>query len=1641
MKKLSIFLMLMAFLAPLAMNGQNRSTLFVYENATGTNEYAPVYGYWADAYQKCEFVIPASQLTNMSGGAVSQMVFYLSSAPSKSWGGNFQVFLKEVSSTSISAFEGTTGATIVYNSSVDASSGTMTVTFGTGSGTSSTYLYNGGNLLVGVYETSKGSYSSATFTGESVSGACVQGYNSSSLSSVSATQRNFIPKTQFTYSKDPIIALSPAAVTIKTGLTETLTASYANVTGTPTITYSSSAPNVASVIGNGTTATVTGVTAGTATISASLTENGTTITATCAVTVEDPSLCTPTFTGSTTTYYISNFTTTGATTNINNTTSGTGLSYSNYYDTHSASAYEGQTIDFTITIAGGSTHGSAIWVDWNNDLEFSDAERVHQTSGYASSPHSGSFTVPTGATLGDHHMRIVTDYLGSSPSNPCSASTGEFEDYKLTVIAAPNCMPPTGLAVVGTPTAHGVAVEWNAAVGETFNYDIELGTGIDPTTVTYQGSITATSTTCSMSWNNLTNADSDYTVFIRKDCGNGEYSTAATKIIHTEIACPAPNGLTGTPDGLNAILTWTDTGAQSYEVVYATSTTADPNNLPIDGTASTNSYTKSNLAIDNDYYFWVRANCGGEGYSTWAGPVSVHIGYCVPSFGSNTDCITNFTLGDINNTTASSSTLGYGNYTNLSTSLEPGVTATASLTSGDGSGTHAAAVWIDFNDNLVFESSEKVGTQDNIGASATVNITLSIPNDAAVGSHRLRVVYQYNTAATSIDPCASATYGEAEDYTVNIVTVTCPAPTNLTATNVMPTSATLNWNGDAESYNVRYKIAASDTPAFSDDFETGLSNWTTVDADGDGFNWASHINTGSGNYTTHSGDGVAYSESYDNNGGTVLYPDNWLITPQVQLGGSVSFWAMGQDASYAAEHFAIYVSTTGNNPSNFTQISQEYIATGEYVNYSASLSNYSGMGYVAIRHFNVSDQFILNIDDFEIYGPNEWITVNNVNGNSLDITGLTSLTNYVFQVQAVCGTDGESNWSAIATFTTPDACAVPTGLTAEVTGNAAELSWTGTTETYNLQYCEVDPTVPATIILNIPSDVWGDGSGYQMLIDADATAYGTIIPETGGLTSSGDASAETYAEFEYKLPTNADGSCSTSNILVEGSLSIEIPAGTYDWCITNPTPDDRVWIASSNGNVGGRQDDYVFEPGTTYEFTIHVSGSNDAVDVTITDNNEWTLVEGVNNPYTIENLSAQTTYKYKVQGVDCDGNGNNTNWSASATFTTGEFYTKTIEAYEGDGGYYLIASPLVNNVAPTDVTGMITDNLGANVDETTSTYDLYSFDQAQELEWRNYRASSNFSLVNGQGYLYASKEGTELVFTGAGNTGNTQDVTLYMTDQATGLDFPDWNLVGNPFAKDNAYLSDGRAFYSMQNSGVYTPQLGPVAIGPMEGVFVVANSNEETLTFTTTQPNKKVAQLTLNLTKSASAGSTLLDRAIVSFDEGSQLPKLQFRNGSTKVYMPMDGKEYAIVSAEAMGTMPVNFKAENNGSYTLSVNAEDVNFAYLHLIDNMNGNDVDLLANPSYSFEAKTTDYESRFKLVFATGNSNDDTFAFYSNGSFVINNEGNATLQVIDVNGRILKSESINGCANVNVNAAQGIYMLRLVNGNDVKVQKVVVR
>ena len=373
-------------------------------------------------------------------------------------------------------------------------------------------------------------------------------------------------------------------------------------------------------------------------------------------------------------------------------------------------------------------------------------------------------------------------------------------------------------------------------------------------------------------------------------------------------------------------------------------------------------------------------------------------------------------------------------------------------------------------------------------------------------------------------------------------------------------------------------------------------------------------------------------------------------------------------------------------------------------------------------------------------------------------------------------------------------------------------------------------------------------------------------------------------------------------------------------------------------------------------------------------------------------------------------------------FVTEQTFTKEIEGYAEDsiGHYYLIASP-IGEVDPENVTNMLENS-----------FDLYYFNQSSDLEWINYEGTDgNYNLLPGKGYLYANSGDVTLTFTGF-PYGGDGEVTLAYDANAR---FAGWNLVGNPFA-NTAYID--REFYVMNEFGTEIITGEGNSVEAMEGIFVVAETDGETMTFSTEEPNRG-ASLTMNITQNRGAA---IDRAIIRFGEESTLPKFMLNENNTKVYIPQDNKDYAVVSVNSdMGEMPVSFKAAKNGTYTLSFSNEEVSFRYLHLIDNLTGVDVDLLETPSYSFDAKTTDYATRFKLVFATGNATDDSFVFFSNGNWVINNDGKAIVQVVDVTGRILKSEQIEGSYSMSINAAPGVYMFRLISGNDMKVQKVVVR
>jgi hypothetical protein len=396
----------------------------------------------------------------------------------------------------------------------------------------------------------------------------------------------------------------------------------------------------------------------------------------------------------------------------------------------------------------------------------------------------------------------------------------------------------------------------------------------------------------------------------------------------------------------------------------------------------------------------------------------------------------------------------------------------------------------------------------------------------------------------------------------------------------------------------------------------------------------------------------------------------------------------------------------------------------------------------------------------------------------------------------------------------------------------------------------------------------------------------------------------------------------------------------------------------------------------------------------------------------------------------------------------------TIPGYgEGEGNYRFIASPLVENANPATVDNMITE----------TSYDLYRFDQSEDDEWRNYKANTeDFVLQNGQGYLYANAEDVNLVFKGEFNEDDTKEVGLVYDVNA---DFAGWNLVGNPFPV-NAYAN--KSYYTMNEEGTaIEPNMVSLAtaIPACTGVMVMAKAEGETVVFSTEAPEAATNQgcLQIELSQAVelvetptrkqdgpSTGSvTALDKAILSFNAGDRLEKFVFNKENAVISIPQGGKELSIACTDKQGEMPLNFKATKNGEYILTINPEAVELDYLHLIDNLTGADVDLLVSPAYTFTAKTTDYASRFRLVFS-GNEADGpstssgTFAFINNGNIIITDgpstgSGACILQIVDVMGRIIVStdaaRNVSTCGIV-----PGVYVLRLINGDDVKTQKIVI-
>ena len=360
-----------------------------------------------------------------------------------------------------------------------------------------------------------------------------------------------------------------------------------------------------------------------------------------------------------------------------------------------------------------------------------------------------------------------------------------------------------------------------------------------------------------------------------------------------------------------------------------------------------------------------------------------------------------------------------------------------------------------------------------------------------------------------------------------------------------------------------------------------------------------------------------------------------------------------------------------------------------------------------------------------------------------------------------------------------------------------------------------------------------------------------------------------------------------------------------------------------------------------------------------------------------------------------------------------------------EDNWYLIASPVTDNAEVTNL--------------TNNAYNLFTFDGSEVLEWRTQH--DNPIISHKVGYLYGNQNNTTLEFTGT-LAGTTEATALTRAAEGDGTEFPGFNLIGNPYPC-NAYIAD--SYYRMNSAGNgIIPGTGAVA--PCEAIFVDAATDGQTVAFSKTPIATSYASLTVS-----NGNGAVADRVIVRFDGNHNLEKFMFNEGCTKLYALQGSKDYAVVSASSpSGEMPINFKAVKQGAYTISFDMENVSADYMHLIDNMTGADVDLLAIAStcsagYTFEAKPSDYASRFKLVFsATGidenvvSTGSANFAYISNGNLVIDKiEGEATLQIIDMTGRILSNEKVSGSFCKALNFRAGVYVVKL---NDMT-QKMVVK
>ncbi|GAB4337614.1 MAG: hypothetical protein OHK0038_16070 [Flammeovirgaceae bacterium] len=193
--------------------------------------------------------------------------------------------------------------------------------------------------------------------------------------------------------------------------------------------------------------------------------------------------------------------------------------------------------------------------------------------------------------------------------------------------------------------------------------------------------------------------------------------------------------------------------------------------------------------------------------------------YCTSKGNNSTDeWIASVTVGSMTNTSGNNN--GYKDNTSVTATITKGAATSFTLTPGFRSSSYNEGwrIWIDLNNDKDFDDTGEQVFSASALSSTAVSGSFTVPTSATATTTRMRISMKYNAFPTQ---CESFSYGEVEDYTVNLITgsTTCNTPTGQTSSNITSSSFTLGWTAvsGATSYNVQYR-------------RQGTTTWTSVNA-------------------------------------------------------------------------------------------------------------------------------------------------------------------------------------------------------------------------------------------------------------------------------------------------------------------------------------------------------------------------------------------------------------------------------------------------------------------------------------------------------------------------------------------------------------------------------------------------------------------------------------------------------------------------------------------------------------------------------------------------------------------------------------------------------------------------------------------